>query len=151
MKLFGGAHEIKWAVTGSTGLALQEMVITPDDLDVYIASRDIERAREILKKYEPTAIQQVNKENGQVIREFNCKMGEVPVQFFTADENDPYTLALKEWGTRAVCIGTLFLPVMPLEAQAQAYRATGRAEKAEAVEKYLSELIEHKKDEKKKD
>jgi len=78
-------NNIDWVLIGSTSQMLQGMNFEPNDLDISIKPKDIERVRESLKEYKQDESKELP--NGQAI-EFKVEIGDTEVQF-CADYDKP--------------------------------------------------------------
>jgi len=141
--------EVKWAITGSFGFALQGMDIRIHDIDI---QTDKTGAFEIEKRLSEFLIQPVRFSSTDAIRSYfgilninDIKveiMGDIQKRLPDGTWEPPVTIVDK---THLVNCAGLLLPVLNLDYEYEAYLKLGRTERARQVKEFLDKgLLESK-------
>lgn len=131
-------HRLPWALIGSANLALQGMDMQPKDIDVVVRPDDLARVREIFTAEGPTDITEVRHTAGEPTREFGLILGGVLVQVLTESERGVYVTKLLAGRVTRARLGETEIPCLALDAEADAYDATARSEKAQRIREFLA-------------
>jgi len=129
-----GSSSIKWAVIGSTNMALQGIDVTPHDLDIVVKLNDIEKVKDIFRTDEIRKIKSTTKEP---IWEVRTNINGVEVQIMAENFTGEYVSKLLAGRTTRVKIDNIDVPCFTLDAEAQAYSETNREHKAEIIHEFL--------------
>jgi hypothetical protein len=130
-----------WAVTGSTNMALQGMMVTPDDIDIQANLEDAYKIGELLSEYvvEPVAF----KESDRIKSHYGkLEIEGVQVEIMGAvqkkleDGNWEEPVNVRDYRLTVVYIN-LKMPVLDLEYERDAYKILGREEKVKILDRYL--------------
>ncbi|WP_206425329.1 nucleotidyltransferase domain-containing protein [Staphylospora marina] len=132
---------IVWAVTGSTGMALQGMPVIPSDLDL---QTDRDGAYALASLFSDRIVRPVTfSSTERICSHFGAFeilgvqveiMGDVSKRMPDGKWEDPVDVKqVRRW----VNWRGMRLPVMDLAHEAEAYRRLGRTEKAERIRKWL--------------
>lgn len=130
-------NRLKWAVVGSTNLALQGLPVTPNDLDIAVFISDLRPARALFRHYSPTQVDQARSSGSDILFDFRCRIGNIPVQVFSDHDSGSYSRKLLSNRIVRVKLGTSIIPCFTLEAEAQAYDETGRPQKSVMIKEFL--------------
>lgn len=132
-----------WALTGSTSFALQGMDVQVHDIDIQTDRDSAYKLGGLLAEYclEPVRFCGRSKMRSHFGR---FQVGQVEVEVMGDIEK---RLPDGSWGaapplaplTRYVDLAGMRLPVLDLRYEAKAYRAMGRAARAEEIERYVEE------------
>jgi len=137
-------EEVLWAVTGSTGLALQGVRVEPHDIDLQTDARGAYRIEELLTEFVKKKVVFSSTERicshvgafeieGLVVEVMGALQKRLPDGTWEA----PVDVALHR---RFVRFKDLLVPVISLEHELRAYRLLGREETARRIEARLREV-----------
>lgn len=130
-------EEVKWAVIGSTGLALQGIEITPNDLDIAVRFDDLQKIPEIFPDYKPSGVKELETVTGKPAWDVQMNINEVEIQFVGELDDGDYVSRLLAKRINMVNVDKVDIPCLNLEAAAEAYEEIKRPEKAELIRKFL--------------
>lgn len=118
-----------WAVTGSVGLALQGMPVTPHDIDL-VTTR--EGAHEILARCAGACVEPLHpvEVSGQVQWKARLLLCDVEVEVIVAD--------LPPADLRNATLAGMSFKVFSLESEIRSYRLMGRSEKVALIEEWIN-------------
>lgn len=132
---------IRWAFTGSTNMALQGLMVTPNDIDI---QTDEEGAYKIAELFSEYVDEPVHFWDSEIMKSHYGKlningiqveiMGAVQKKLEDGSYEEPVILG-KHYMT--VVYIKMKLPVLDLEYERDAYQILGRTEKVEKLNKYL--------------
>lgn len=130
---------IKWALVGSTNLALQGMNVTPRDLDILINYPNLEAVKFIFLDYNPSKIKELKPFiKGQQAWEVRAIINNTEVQFFS-EKNGEYARKLHANRLITIKLNNINIPCFSLKDEAQIYAETNRKDKAEIINKFLKQ------------
>ena len=130
-------NRIKWAVIGSTNLALQGMRITPRDLDVVVTLSDLKNIPKIFSEYPASRIKKLKSITEEPAWEVKIEIGDVKVQILGEKESGEYVNKLLKSRITYLEVDGIKVPCFTLETEADAYSETNREEKAKLIKKFL--------------
>ncbi|MBN1283987.1 MAG: hypothetical protein JXB47_01170 [Anaerolineae bacterium] len=132
---------VKWVLTGSMGLALRGLPLTPGDIDI---QTDAAGAYEIEKRLAPFVEKPVSYSSTEQIR---SHFGKVMIDGIRVEIMGDIQHRLEKSGwTSPADLGALAMfavledmqiPVLPLEYEYRAYLELGRTEKAQLIRQYI--------------
>jgi len=130
-----------WAVTGSTNMALQGMMVTPKDIDIQANEEDAYKIAELLSEYvvEPVAFKESDKIKSHCGK---LEIEGVQVEILGAVQNKledgswEEPVNVMDFRLTVVYIN-LKMPVLDLEYERDAYKIMGRADKVKILDRYL--------------
>jgi len=133
---------ITWAITGSIGMALQGVDLTPHDIDLQSDGASIQALAEKLSDY---MVEPLHWKTGRGTRSYFavCNVEGMQVELMAGLEKRG---ADGKWSpapplseiTRWVEFDDMRLPVLDLHYECEAYRAMGRFDKVKLMEDFLS-------------
>ena len=127
-------NSIKYAITGSTNLALQGIEIVPQDIDIVVDYEDLQKMVKIFPKYLKTGMRKMESKSGEAW-EVLLDMDGVEVQFF-AEMQGAYHSALYK-NSHCLDIDDRLIYCLPLKEELRIYSESGRKQKAKMIEKFL--------------
>ncbi len=120
---------------GSSNFALQGMNVDPNDIDVSVAHRDLEKVCDLFSEYGPSKVGGLSSGEGQ---EFKIHVGGVEVQISGDYEGGFYYKQAHESGKVVTLrIESIEIPAFTLAAEAECYEHLGRVEKAEKIRRFI--------------
>lgn len=129
----------KWAVMGTTNLALHGIDVVPNDLDITTNHEGLEKISEILAEYK-VGEPEVKQPFVPGFREFTeqeFEINGVKVTVCGEYEDDIYYRSFVDGGIKRIDFAGVSVPVFSLPAEAKAYRALEREDKAKLIEDFL--------------
>ncbi len=134
-------HDVRWALTGSLGLALRGLPVFPHDIDIQSdadGAYAIERCLDayVVKPVIFAAAAQIRSHFGKLMIDGMQVeiMGEVQHRLPDGAWSVPVDMDICE----SVAFEDMRVPVLPLTYEQQAYRALGRAEKVALIAQHLA-------------
>jgi len=127
-------NNIKYAITGSTNLALQGITIIPRDIDIILFKEDLNRIIKIFPKYLKTGMRKMAGKDGDVW-EILLDIDGVEIQFFSESQGI-YHSALYE-NCHCLDMNDRLIYCLPLKEELKIYKDKGKDEKAEMIWKFL--------------
>lgn len=141
-ELVSSIEEAEWALTGSTGHALQGVPVEPNDIDLQTDERG---AREIMDEFsnvkeELTYVESENMKSYLGTLEIEGieveVMGDVQKRLDTGEWETPIDVTEHR---NFVSFDGIQVPVLSLEYEIEAYRRLGRHERADMMERVLED------------
>lgn len=130
-------NNIKWALVGSTNLAIQGMKIIPRDLDILVQWSDLESIKSIFLDYNPNEINKLKPfVKGQQAWEMKVIINNIEVQFFSEKAGE-YVKRLLSNKIIKIKLDNLEIPCFTLEDEAQTYEKTNRKQKSDMINNFL--------------
>lgn len=133
-------NNIKWALVGSTNLYIQGMQIEPNDLDVILQHKDLNKITKLFSNYSASNIKEMNSLTNKKVWEVNATINDIEIQFIGADNTDVYVSKLISNKLIMVFLDDIKIPCFMLEAELQCYKKTNREQKVNYIRKFLSEI-----------
>ncbi len=132
-------NKIKWALIGSTNMQLQGIDIVPNDLDIVIQLKDLEKMREIFSEYNVSAVKELKPLSHIDTRklEFTFEIDNLLIQVIGEIEKGLYINKLLSNRFKKIKIDDIEIPCFALEAEAQTYAEINRKHKAHLIQEYL--------------
>ncbi|MCX6773653.1 MAG: hypothetical protein NTY68_01490 [Candidatus Micrarchaeota archaeon] len=127
-------NSIKYAITGSTNLALQGIPIIPQDIDIVVEYEDLQKMVKIFPKYLKTGMRKMETKHGEAW-EVLLDMDGVEVQFF-AEMQGEYHSALYE-NSHSIEMDDRLIYCLPLRQEMKIYEDMGKKDKAKMIENWL--------------
>lgn len=127
------SQDLRWAVVGSTSLALQGMDVQPRDIDIVVRREDLESVRQRFASEYPSSVRTVTHAAGEPTHEFTVMLDGVPVQIMAESASGPYVAKLLAGRTVPIRLQDETVPCLALDAEAEAYNETGRPKKAKRI------------------
>jgi len=134
--------DIKWAIIGSTNMALQGIDIAPNDLDIITNLTDLKIFEQKFKEYiiEPVSEKSSFKKELSEVYEMKLKIKGVEVHILGEYDNDVYFSKVKDNHILFVKLDDAPIPCLSLESEAKAYSETNRVDKAKLIIDFLKTL-----------
>ena len=133
-------NNIKWALVGSTNMALQGIPVNPGDLDVVVRYSDLKKMKGIFSDYKVSEIKELKPfVSGQSCAgdvKFNILGADVQI-FGEEDGGNYIKYLLSNNNLVFVEVDEMKVPFFKLEIEAQVYWDTGRNNKAEIIREFL--------------
>jgi hypothetical protein len=127
-------NNIKYAITGSTNLALQGVPVSPKDIDIVVFYEDLERMIHIFPRFLKSSVRKMETEVGEAW-EVLLNIDGVDVQFFS-EMQGAYHSALYE-NSHCLDINDRLIYCFPLRQEMKIYKEMGKGEKVEMIRKFL--------------
>ena len=132
-------NKIKWALIGSTNMAVQEINVNPRDLDIVVTLEDLRKMHKIFSEYDPSKISELKPFVEEPAWEVKVIIDTVEVQILGENSAGEYVSKLLANRLIKIKIGDFEVPCFTLDAEAQTYAETNRAHKAEIIRGFLKE------------
>ncbi len=133
LKILASKLNIKWALIGSTNLAIQGMDVNPRDLDIVVMFEDLEKVRVLLKDYHPDPIKKLEVMTNEPAWEVKLYINDVEVQILGELKHGEYVS--KRMANEIIYVDEI--PCFTLDAEARAYSETNRKEKADKIWEFI--------------
>lgn len=131
-------NDILWAIVGSTNLALQGLDISPRDLDIIVTIENLAKMKNIFPEYEVFDIEEMNsKVTGSYWRTL-MKINGIEIEILGEKDKGIYAHRLLAGQKTEVSLDGFSVFCLALEAEMKAYQETGRQNRVEIIEKFLS-------------
>ena len=130
-------EKIKWAIIGSTNMALHGMNITPQDLDIIINIKDMKKTESIFKNYLTSKITDISSKVKRPAWEILLNIDGIEAQILGENEEGEYAPELKAQNIDKIQLDNLKIPCLTLEAEAEVYSKTNRQQKADLINSFL--------------
>ena len=127
----------KWALIGSTNLAIQGMDVKPRDLDVVVQLIDLDEMQEIFSKYNPSEIKKLKSLTDEPAWEIKVEIKNIEVQILAEKSTGEYVRKLIDNQLVNIPLDNIEIPCFTLEIEAQAYLETNRENKARLIQEFL--------------
>jgi len=128
---------IRWAVIGSTNMALQGMDVVPRDLDIVVRLDDLKKIPEIFSDMVAQGVKDLPSMTGEPAWEVNGEIDGVEIQILGEKDTGQYVSKLINNRVKIVKTSETEIPCFALEAEADAYAETGREKKANLIREFL--------------
>ncbi len=132
------SNKIKWALIGSTNMAIQGMNVQPHDLDLVVQLKDLNKMREIFSEYNASAIKELKPLTDEPGWEVKIKIKNVEVQILGERDTSEYVSKLLANKLTKIKLEGIEVPCFTLDAEAQTYAETKREHKANLIREFLS-------------
>lgn len=132
---------ITWAVIGSGALALQGMDVTPNDLDISVNVRDLEKIHELFADYSAAEAKEIETLSGKQAWDVLATIKGVETQFCGEKESNEDAVWFNRVAaglTNDVEVDGVRVPCISLPAAVEAYKELQRPQKVELIQKFLS-------------
>src|SRR5208337_4971382 len=80
-------EQIKWALVGSTNMALQGMDINPHDLDIVMRFEDLGKMQLLFSEYGPSQVTKLDNHTANEVWDVKVNIHSVEVQIFGEKES----------------------------------------------------------------
>ena len=127
-------NSIKYAITGSTNLALQGVPVSPQDIDIVVYYEDLQKIVKIFPKYLKTGMRKMETKRGEAW-EILLSIDGVGVQFFS-EMQGAYHSALYE-NSHCIEMNDRLIYCFPLRQEMKIYKEMGKEDKVEMIRKFL--------------
>lgn len=128
--------KLKWALIGSTNMALQGMDVSPHDIDIIVNVDDFGKTRNAFSDLRPSPAEK-SKYGGL---KFKLVIEGVEIEIIGEGRNDGvYIHSLLENKLTYIDVDGTKIPCFRLEVEAEAYSKTNREEKAGMIRKFIEE------------
>lgn len=127
-----------WAIIGSTNLALQGIDVSPRDLDIISTMDVLPKIKSIFQEYEVAEIEErgsaISGSYWRVVMHING----IEIEVLGEKENGIYVDRLLAGNKIEISLDGVNISCLALESELQAYRDTGRQNKVDLIESFLS-------------
>lgn len=137
------AGKITWALVGSTNMALQGIDVQPHDIDIAMKQEDLSKIEELFSEYGSPKIKEIRFGFGGTGDEIKVRINNTEIQFFAERESSTYWSKILAKRTISIRAGSVTVPCLTLEAEAQAYSETNRENKSRLIREYLKGKEDH--------
>lgn len=134
-------EQIKWALVGSTNMALQGMDINPHDLDIVMRFKDLDKIWLLFSEYDPSPVKKLEKPVANEVWDVKVNICSVEVQIFGEKDSGVYVSKLLGHKVKNLKIKTFEIPCFTLEAESQAYAETNRQKKADKIKEFIKNRL----------
>lgn len=127
-------HKINWYLIGSAGLYLKEVpgINKIRDLDFLVSLNDYENIKNIFSDYS------LKEKSSKFSKNLVFYINGIEVEFCAEDPQGIYMGGLDKDNSLFVNVGSLSVPLVPLEREEKCYRELGRNEKADLIKNHLN-------------
>lgn len=130
-------NNIKWALIGSTNMAVQGINVTPRDMDIVVQLKDLSRIQEIFSGYRASAMRKLKPMTQEPGWEVRALIKKVFIQFLGERDTGEYVSKLLANELIEVKIDRIKVPCFTLDAEAKCYSETNREPKARLIRMFL--------------
>jgi len=130
-------NNIKWALIGSTNLALQGMNINPNDLDIIVKMDDLKLITKIFSEYNSSEAREIKSMTSEPIWEIKAKIDNIEVHIISEKETGEYLRKFLLNNMIEIKLDNINIPCFTLEAEAKAYSETNRENKSQIIKEFL--------------
>lgn len=131
------AARINWAVIGSTSLVLLGMDAQPNDIDIIMLRKDLNRIPALFSDVFCTGVIELKTTTKEKAWHVKLSLAGAPIEFVGEDETGLYARHLLLDEIAFSHVDAVRIPCLTLEANAQAYDATNRTLKAERIRDFI--------------
>jgi len=131
---------INWVLGGSLNLALQDVDVSPRDIDILTDKSGAFQIGELLKDYEIQKVESTKTEKfSSYLGKFRIRGLEVEVigEFQAKMSQGEWTEPFKPKHKTTLKLENMKIPASPLEVELQAYQILGRAERVQKIREAL--------------
>ncbi len=132
--------KIKWALVGSTNLALQGIDIIPHDLDILVRLDDLGKMPGIFSEYSPSQVTELKPIVSETW-EVRANINGVTVQIFAENDSGVYVSKFLGFELVRLRIKSHEVPCFALAIESQAYVQTGRQSKADMINDFIKSRV----------
>ena len=133
-------NDIAWAIVGSGALALQGMDVTPNDLDISVDVKDLEKIRAAFSDHYSTEVKEIETLSGKQALDVTANIKGVETQFcgeLKTNEEAIWFNRVVSGMTNDIDVGGVRVPCISLLAAIEAYTELHRPQKAELIRAFL--------------
>ena len=123
---------VKWMLCGTTNYVLQGIDVHPNDIDISISHKDLEKIRKIFSEYNQSEINDLSNGEGQ---EFKFDVDGVEVQICADYEHGFYYKQSNK--IKILNIDDIKIPALKLEAEIECCEHLKRPEKVKMLKEFL--------------
>ncbi len=134
--------KIKWALIGSTNMAVQGMDIKPRDLDIVVQLKDLNKMQSIFSEYHASAVKELPVMTDEPAWDVKLSINLVEVQVLGERDTGEYVGKLLANKLIHIRMDNLAIPCFTLEAEAQTYAETNREHKARLIQEFLKRVVD---------
>ncbi len=130
-------HKIRWALIGSTNMAIQGMNVTPRDLDIVVQLSDLDKMKSVFSDYNPSEIKELKPFMEEPAWDIKMIVNNIEVQILGEKNSGEYVRKLLANQLIKINLAGIEIPCFTLEAEAQTYLETKRQAKADLINNFL--------------
>lgn len=130
-------NSIRWAVIGSTNLALQGIEILPNDIDIVILVENLPKIKNIFAEYEVSDVEELRSTTEKPWWRVKFVIDNIHVEILSEEISEVYARGLFSGKIIEILLDSRRIPCLALDLEAQAYKEMGRNTKVELIEKFL--------------
>lgn len=131
--------EVKWAIVGSTNMALHGIDVNPNDIDIVTNPGDLKIFEEVFQEYvvKPICKKAPYKQGFPEFYELKLDIKGIEVHIFGEYDTDVYYSKVSRGKVVLVNLDDIKIPCLSLESEADAYSETDREHKAKLIRNFL--------------
>ena len=130
---------IKWALIGSTNMALQGINIHPRDLDSVVRLDDLKKMKNIFPEYKLSKIKELKSFRNEPAWDIKMRIGDIEGQILGEKDTGEYVSKLLANKIKNIMLDDIEIPCFTLKAEAQTYLETNRKHKADIINRFLEQ------------
>ena len=128
---------IKWALIGSTNMALQGMDVNPRDIDLVVKLSDLKKMKSIFSNYRLSEIKELKPFTGESVWDIKIRINNIEIEILGEKDNGEYVRKLLANRIVKIRLDEIEIPCFALEAESQTYAETNKKHKADMINNFL--------------
>jgi len=132
-------NNIKWALIGSVNICLQGIDVKPNDLDIVVELKDLEKVKEIFSDYNPPNINELKPLSKLDTKksELKFEIDKIEIQIIGEAEKRLYVKDLLNNKLVKIKIGNAKIPCFSLKTEAETYLELNRINRVKLIKEFL--------------
>jgi hypothetical protein len=127
-----------WAIIGSTNLALQGVDIVPRDIDIIVTIENLTQIKNIFPEYEVGEIEEKQSSVSGSYWRVIMRINDIEVEVLGEKDDGIYAGRLLAGNKIEIPLDDVSIFCLSLESELEAYRDTGRQNRVDLIEQFLS-------------
>lgn len=123
---------LDWILIGTTSHNLQGVKVRPDDIDIVVDLKDLQKARSLFSNFKPTSITKIRSDHFK----FKFKVVKKGIEIIGEKEAGKYFQHPREFITKKILANQKIF-CRKLQKEIKLYKKLGRKEKAEKLKQFL--------------
>ena len=134
-------NNITWSLVGSTNLSLQGLDIPPRDIDIVVTMDSLDEIKNIFAEYDVSEMEEKSSKVGGSYWRVALTINGIEVEIMRENGDGIYTHRLLAGHAIKITLGEAAVFGFDLESEILAYKETGRQNRVEMIENFLSSQI----------